>query len=543
METATTGRAGTDLREFLRPILTRWPLVLGLAAIIAAGAYYQAQKKETTYKASTQLLLQSRSQVEDLVLGPGGAWSDPDRVAANQAILLTTRGVAERAAKIIGFRGAPESLLGAISVRASESADFLVLSATAPDPQTAVTIANGFAKAFVQSRSAEFRAEAAKAQRTAERQLAALAPSAIETRSQRRDLQGKIQRLELLQSFPVADVKQIDPALGAAADAPQPKRTAVFGFVLGLLLGAGIAYLLELLDRRVTRSVDVEPLYDSRVLVEVPFARKPVVSVDGQSAMAEDIKEPFRSLRTILELEHGGPRSIVVASAVPGEGKSTIVRNLSIAYREAGMRVAAIDADLRAPDLARLFTVDGEVGLMDVLTGAVELRDALQEIPVYAEGLDTMARLNALANGRSEVASPDTWVSHTPTTNGNGHHEPGGLFLLPAGARPANPASVLSSPRFREVLEQIKRTHDVVLIDSPPVLSVSDAVPLLTAVDGVIVTTRLSLTTQSAARQLAEAIRRVPGVNVMGVVANAGDEPLGYYGTPQPRRKLPVSNG
>jgi Mrp family chromosome partitioning ATPase/capsular polysaccharide biosynthesis protein len=566
----------TDLREFLRPILTRWPIVLGLAVVIAAGAYYQEQKKEISYVASTQLLIQPTSQVEDLVIGGGGQWSDPNRIATNHATLLMTRGVAARVADKLGYRAPPENLLGAVSVRTDENSDFLTLSATAGNPRSAAAIANGFAEAFVESRSDEFRAEARAAQRSAERQLAQLRETGA-LPAQKKELAKKVERLELLSSFPVTDAKQVERALPPGAGVgPRPVRTALFGFVLGLLLGAGIAYLLELLDRRVKRSTEVESLYDSPVLVEVPFVRKPIASVDGAAAVPDDIKESFRSLRTVLQLEHGSPRSVVVVSAVPGEGKSTIVRNLAIAYREEGLNVAAIDADLRAPDLARLFAAEAQPGLMDVLTGAVSLDEALQTVEVEAEGLDTMARLRHLTQsdadyknyvaqqappapdaspigrvmlrrnqkGSGAVTAPPAEEHHQ---NGNGHafqETPGGLSLLAAGARPANPASVLSSRRFRSVLADVTNRHDVVLIDSPPVLSVSDAVPLLSSVDGVIVATRLSLTTQVAARQLTEAIKRVPRVNVLGVVANAGDEPRGYYpyGS-QPRKRLSLPIG
>ena len=571
----------TDLREYLRPILARWPIVLGLAVVIAAGAYYQAQKKEVTYVASTQLLIQPTSQVDELIVGPSGQWSDPNRIATNHATLLMTRSVAERVADKLGYKAPPEGLLGAISVNTDENSDFLTLAATAGNPRSAAAIANGFAEAFVESRSDEFRAEARGAQRSAERQLAQLQRTGA-LPAQKKELARKIERLELVSSFPVTDAKQVERAVPPGAGVgPKPIRTALFGFVLGLVLGAGIAYLLELLDRRVKRSTEVESLYDSPVLVEVPFVRKPVGSVNGASAMPDEIKEPFRTLRTVLQLEHGSPRSIVVVSAVPGEGKSTIVRNLAIAYREEGLNVATIDADLRAPDLARLFAAEAQPGLMDVLTGAVSLDEALQTIEVEAEGLDTMARLRHLTQSDADyksfvsqqeppapeqshfgrvmlrrhqrpsgpVAPPPAAndSNHSNHSNGNGHafqETPGGLSLLAAGARPANPSSVLSSRRFRSVLAEVTNRYDVVLIDSPPVLSVSDAVPLLSSVDGVIVATRLSLTTQVAARQLTEAIKRVPRVNVLGVVANAGDEPRGYYpyGT-QPRKRLSLPIG
>ena len=547
--------------------------MLGLAVVIAAAAYYQEQKKQITYVADTQVLLQPGAQAEGLSVGQAGR-NDPDRVAATQSILLETRGVARRVARKLGYKGPPEDLLGAVTVLPSESSDFITITATSGHPASAAAIANGFASAFVQMRSAQAQAQARSAERSARRQLAQL-ERADANPVQREELQRRIAQFEVLQSFPVKDARQIERAVPPAAGlGPRPVRNALFGFALGLMLGAGIAYLLELLDRRVKRSTEVESLYDSPVLVEVPFLRKPIANVGGEAAVPDQIKESFRSLRTILQLEHGSPRSILVVSAVPGEGKTTIVRNLAISYREEGLSVAAIDADLRAPDLARVFMASGEVGLMEVLTGAADLEAALQTVPVQAEGLDTMARLRHLTRyeSTSRHESPSRVytertepsyvglgllrrhrspapqappVAASAESNGNGHlvNAPGGLSLLAAGARPANPASVLSSRRFRTVLDEITSRHDVTLIDSPPVLSVSDAVPLLSSVDGVIVATRLSLTTQVAARQLTEAIKRVPGVNVLGVVANAGDEPRGYYpygGTPRRRLPLPI---
>jgi Mrp family chromosome partitioning ATPase/capsular polysaccharide biosynthesis protein len=572
MTPATDTAAGrTDLRETLRPILTRWPIVLGLALLIGAFAYYQEQKKEISYVAETQMLLQPGASAEGLGLGSGGGADNADRVAATQAILLETRGVAKLVARKLGYKGPPEDLLAAVSVVPSEeSSDFITIAANAGNPVTAAAIANGFAEAFVDSRGRQARAQARLAERNARRELAQL-QSQDANPVQRQELQRRIAQFEVLQSYPVKDVKQVERAVPPTVGVgPRPVRNALFGLVLGLVLGAGIAYLLELLDRRVRRSTEVESLYDSPVLVEVPYLRKPLASIDGEAAVPDDMKESFRTLRTVLQLEHGSPRSIVVVSALPGEGKSTIVRNLAISYREEGLSVAAVDADLRAPDLARLFTAEGEPGLMNVLTGAVDLDEALQAVQVQAEGLDTMARLRHLTKPEPSPPAYDEqgeapqlglgilrrhWpgaqeaapVGQRPHPNGNGHlvEAPGGVSLLAAGARPMNPVSVLASRRFRTVLDEITSRHDMTLIDSAPVLSVSDAVPLLSAVDGVIIATRLSLTTQAAARQLAEAIRRVPGVNVLGVVANAGDEPRGYYpagGYPR-RRKLPLPIG
>jgi Mrp family chromosome partitioning ATPase len=281
--------------------------------------------------------------------------------------------------------------------------------------------------------------------------------------------------------------------------------------------------------------------------------------------MPAHAKESFRALRTNLLLREHPLRTILVVSAVPGEGKSTIVRNLAIAYREEGQRVAVIDGDLRNPSLSGLFGVHNGPGLIDVLTGGATLDEAMEEVPVHAEGLETVAKLRQAMSRRRELsadaagrqgrrsgvatatASDAPSGNGVPTANGNGTGKPDGpgwLSVLSTGPRPANPVSVIGSSRFHSLLDEIAAHHDVVLIDSSPMLSVSDVVPLLHLVDGVIVASRLSLTTRGAAAKLKESIARVPGAEVVGVAVNAGEEPQGgYYPYYGPRRRLTRASG
>jgi Mrp family chromosome partitioning ATPase/capsular polysaccharide biosynthesis protein len=570
METHTNRTSErADVREYLRPLLRRWWLVAGIAIAVAAISYVHFNGKPPRYTASTNLLIQSAS-LNSVITGTN-VGGDPERTANNQATLVQSEAVAEQVAKQMGFRGDPRALLGAVSVTPIDKTDFIQITATAGNARVAASIANEFAKAYKTINAAEAKREADTAVRAAREQMKKLTPN---TR-QYEQLADKIERLEVLRGLPSANVRQLDPAVPpAASEGPDPVRNAIFGFVVALLLGAGAAYALESLDRRIRRSTDIEPLYDCPALTELPHTREPVSSIDGKLALPRSLTEGFRGLRTSLQLKSsleprlGGEelRTILVASAIAGEGKSTIVRNLAIAYREAGVNVAVVDADLRKPTLSRMMVEDTVPGLLEVLTGAVELDEAIRQVDLHVEGLATISRVQQAmqdiqrpdpvpvaaapapaatearpvpggalrrlmgAAGHPHAAPsrpPSVAPAAMPARNGNGHGNGNGngngagtLSLLTTGAAPADPGAVLASRRFQVLLNELAERHDVVLIDSSPLLPVSDALPLLSVVDGVVLTSRVGVTTRGAARQVVQTIRRVPGSHILGVVAN-----------------------
>jgi Mrp family chromosome partitioning ATPase/capsular polysaccharide biosynthesis protein len=569
-----------DIREYLRPLLRRWWLILGIAAAVAAVTYFHFSSKPPRYTASTNMLIQAAS-LNSVITGQFNYGGDPERNANNQAALVQSEAVAERVAKKLGYRGDPRALLGAVSVNPVEKTDFIQVSATAASSQLAANLANEFARAFRFIHAAEAKAEAARTAEATRKQMEKLPPDSREYDL----LASKVERLQVLQDLPAANVRLLDEAVPPAADqGPDPVRNAIFGFVVALLLAGGAAYALESLDRRIRRSSDVEPLYGTPVLTELPHARETSASVDGRLSLPRPLTEGFRALRTNLQLKSsleprlGGEelRSILVASAIAGEGKSTVVRNLAIAYREAGVDVVVVDADLRKPTLSRMMVEDPTPGLLEVLTGAVSLEEALRPVELHVEGLATISRVQQAMQDVQEpepvatVAAPPAPYPHSPVrqqsalrrliggahhaspaasvsspavasdhvANGNGHSNGNGsggkLLLLPSGAPPADPGAVLASKRFRVLLGELADRHDIVLIDSSPLLPVSDALAVLSIVDGVVLTSRVGVTTRGAARHVTQTIRRVPGVDILGVVANdvklSEGQHYGYYG-------------
>ena len=201
----------------------------------------------------------------------------------------------------------------------------------------------------------------------------------------------------MIRLLPPTDVRQFEVARPpATANGFGLLSKSVFGFVLGLLFGVGAAFALGALERRIRWSGDVEKLYGQPVLAQVPHARLPTRR-KGRFQFTRDVVESFRTLRTNLYMlgrNDGGnddpARTILVTSAVGGEGKSTVVRNLALAYSEAGARVAIVDADLRNPDLMDPGTVPDATtapGLAEVIDGSVDLKMAMGTIEVTRNGV------------------------------------------------------------------------------------------------------------------------------------------------------------
>lgn len=216
----------------------------------------------------------------------------------------------------------------------------------------------------------------------------------------------------------------------------------------------------------------------------------PAPSVVTQREPASLAAEAFRVLRTNLQfLGLDEPlRSMVVTSAAPGEGKSTTVANLGVTFAQAGTRVCLVDADLRRPMLAKLLGLENWTGLTTALIGQSPLEECVKKTPVE------------------------------------------GLWLLPSGPVPPNPAELLGSERMAGLLERLKAEYDLVLIDSPPVLAVTDAAVLAPRTDGVVLVIRAGQTDRRAVQRARTALEtvhaRVLGA-VLGGVAQAEKE--GYY--------------
>lgn len=273
---------------------------------------------------------------------------------------------------------------------------------------------------------------------------------------------------------------------------PNTTRNLALGLALGLMTGVGLAVLRTALDTRVTSVRDIHQLTDVPVLggiVHDPKTPKhPLITHTNPRSVAA---EEFRALRTNLQFVNvdGAARTFVVTSSVPNEGKTTVATNLAISLAQSGASVALVDADMRKPSVARVMGVDGEVGLSSLLVGMVELEDVLHR-----------------------------W--------GKG----GEFFVLPAGRIPPNPSELLGSEEMERVLALLNEHFDYVILDTPPVLAVTDAAVLSRITGGTIVVTGVGLARKN---EVAAALETIGGIanRLSGIVVNRvpGKGPDAYH--------------
>jgi capsular exopolysaccharide synthesis family protein len=261
---------------------------------------------------------------------------------------------------------------------------------------------------------------------------------------------------------------------------PKPTRNVGLALVLGLLLGIGLAVLRETLDTTVKSTQDLQERAGAPVLGVIGFdpeakTRPLIVQTDPHSGRAE----AFRQLRTNLQfvdVDHR-PTSIVMTSSVSEEGKTTTTANLAISLSQAGIRVALLEGDLRRPRMAEYLGIEGAVGLTTVLVGRASLDDALQQ-----------------------------WGD-------------AGLLVLPSGATPPNPSELLGSQGMADLLRELESRVDLVLIDAPPLLPVTDAAVLSVIASGSLLVVRHGRTRREQVSTAIESLHRVDA-HLFGVILN-----------------------
>ncbi|MDX6286413.1 MAG: tyrosine-protein kinase [Frankiales bacterium] len=300
-------------------------------------------------------------------------------------------------------------------------------------------------------------------------------------------------QLETLgKNTPPVHVSVVKPAgLSTTPISPKTNRNLVLGAILGLLLGVAVAALRDTLDTTVkhlddlTKEVAVPAL--GVVLFDPDAVKRPlIVDAAAQSTRAE----AFRQLRTNLQFVDvdSAPHSIVITSSVPEEGKTTTTANLAISLAQAGVRVCLVEGDLRRPRLMHYLGLEGAVGLTSVLIGRAKLDDVLQP-----------------------------WGD-------------GKLQVMGCGPTPPNPSELLGARTMAQTLKELEDRFDLVIVDAPPLLPVTDAAVLASLCSGAIIVVRHGKTKREQVRRAVEALRSVDTA-IYGLVLNMAPSkgPDAYY--------------
>ncbi len=475
--------------------------ILVVLATAATYGFYENQPK--VYQATTKILLGGGGNPLDQSAGVLS-----DREVQDLAVLLSSRDVATGVARRLNRIGDAGTLAASVTTQASAGSDFVQVKASQPSAAEAANVANAFAQAFIQLRTDAVRDNINKALAASKKQLDSLPRTQVNLAA-RQQLEDSIRQLRLTGSVSTGSATQVDRAVPpATASGPRPRRDAGLAFVLSLIGAVGLAYALQAFDRRPRQLDEFAPLYGMPLLTSMPHVRSAEFEHEGNIAVAPAFKEPLRQLRTNIQLAALDEpfKRILVTSAITGEGKSTVVRNLALVLGEGGLRVAVVDGDLRRPTLAKAFTQRAEPGLTNVLTGGSSLDDALISVPVEAHGLGALAQMGVTSDDDGQPL-----VDYEADI--------GAITLLPAGPVPADPQAVLSADRTRMLLERLSEDHDVVLIDSPPLLHVTDAIAVAPWVDAVVVVARLGRVTRENAKRVPEMLG-MAGARPIGIVVN-----------------------
>ncbi len=495
-----TAEFGSDptLRSYAQLVRKRkwWVIGLAVAGLAASLAISFTESKQ--YAASAQVLVQPSSQASAL-----GSAEQPVTTTDVQTMLqlVTSAPVTSAVQKKLGH---------APSVTAAEVAQTNVISITAiaGTPIQAATTANTYAKAFVNYQQAVAISSLTQAEAQLRGQIRSISKQLKQLRgtpgtsqeqtalvNQQAVLNEQLTQMQVSSSGETSGLTLVTPAEPPTSpSSPKPTEDGALGLAAGLILGLAAAFLRESLDDAVATKETAEEFGGATVLAAVPMVtswkkrdRPLVVSLARPMAPAA---EAYRSLRTSLQFarQERDLHTILVTSPAAAEGKTSTLSNLGAMFAQAGQRVVLVSCDLRKPRLGQFFGIDEKLGLTTAVLGEQPVEELVQAVP----GDDN-------------------------------------LWLLGSGELPPNPAELLNGRRIQEVFSALRELFDLVLIDSPPVLPVTDAVLLAKDADATLLVVAAGQTSRGDLQRAAEKLAQV-NARVVGLVLNETSRQGGGYG-------------
>jgi succinoglycan biosynthesis transport protein ExoP len=517
--------AEPDLRDYLQ-VLRRRKFVIALSvAVVFTVALGVSYMQTPRYAASAKLLLKPRTS-QSVFANQSQGYVDPVRSVQTEIEVINTEPVHDIVRQKIG--SAP-----GVKARAVGQTDLITVRGESTDASRAALIANTYAAAYIDFRRAQALEQFSAASEEIQTKITQLqqqidnlssttanlppcvnptaTPDACNQRagadatvaarrttllSQLGLFQQTLDQLAVDSTLASGSAQLVTPASTPAAPfEPTPRRNALMGLVLGLLFGVGLAFLVEYLDDSIKGKEELDRAVPGvGVIGLIPQIadwkakeRSRVISLSDPTSPAA---EAYRILRTSIQFLgiERQTRVIQMTSASAQEGKTTTLSNLAVAFANSGLRTVVVCCDLRRPRLHNFFGLDNAVGFTSVLLGNVALAKALQPVP----GQDR-------------------------------------LLVLASGPLPPNPAELLSSSRTADLFRNLAAQADVVLIDCPPVLPVTDSIVLSQRVDATVLVVSARTTSRKAAHRAAEMLQQV-NAPLIGAVLNGVTEESGYGG-------------
>ena len=506
-----------DRHRELAIIRARLPLIIACIVLAAVGAFLFSNVQAKVYEARATLIVGNSISANPDYTG----LLVSQQLATTYATIATTRPVLEAVIAKVGLGTTPDELLKNITASTETGQPLVTITARDGDAARAAAIANALAEELIAKTpdvggsTAEARAAIAKDIKATQDQIASVQSqvvtlSAIQNRTSTQEatlatLQQQLVSLRATLATLVAyasssaaiTLSVIEPAVAPTIPiSPRPLINTVIAAILGLLIAGALVLIAAYLDDRIKTPEDVEevvglPTLGSVMRMGGERGRSEIYRLVTLLYPRSAVAESYRMLRSNLEFARVDRpiHTILVTSALPGEGKTVTAANLAIAFALEGRRVLLVDADLRKPAVHNLFDIPNTQGLTTML--------------------------------RSDSVSLES-VAHT--------NEQERLRVLTSGPLPPNPAEMLGSQRMLTVLQRLQASQDVLIIDSPPLRVVTDAAILSAFVDGTLLVIDASTSRRAAVRLGREALNRV-NAQVLGVVLNRVQTPS-HVGNP-----------
>jgi len=494
-----TAEFGSDpsLRSYAQLVRRRkwWVIGPGLAGLLVSLAISFTEAKQ--YAATAQVLVQPSSQT-----GALGTSQQPVTQTEVQTMqqLVTSAPVTNAVRRRLG------SVPGVSATEVAQT-NVIAITAVATAPAEAARIANAYASAFVSYQQTVALNGLAAAEGQLQTQIRSLGTQIRQLRSssatssqlgalvnQQAVLKEQLTQMQVNGTEDTGGLALVTPAEAPSApSSPKPDEDGVLGLAIGLILGLVAAFLRESLDDAVTTKEAAEEFGGATVLAAVPMInswkkrdRPLVVSLARPMSPAA---EAYRSLRTSLQFarQEREVRTILVTSPAAAEGKTSTLANLGAMFAQAGERVVLVSCDLRKPRLGEFFGVDERLGLTTAILGEQPVEELVQSIPGDEN-----------------------------------------LWLLASGQPPPNPAELLNGLRVQEIFSTLRKLFDLVLIDSPPVLPVTDAVVLSKDADATLLVVAAGQTRRGDLQRAAEKLAQV-NARITGIVLNETSRQAGGY--------------
>lgn len=481
--------SSATLRDYLHVILLRKWLVIGLVVVftLVAGAYSLSKPK--LYEASARLMYAppadianpsvstSSTDINTLTLqlqSVGNTLADPD--VTKRARDAVSGDLGDLQYSVTATVVTPSSA----SSSGSAIADSVDVTVLATSSRAASVLANAYAAAIITQRMDRQQASFRAAQAVVQQQLDLLKASQSQASPEYATLSLQLRNLQIAEAAANGDFVVIKPATRPSSPAsPRPVRSAVMGFAAGLFFGIVLAFVVGQFDTRVRGHREAGELLGLSVVGRIPRMSRHSVGEEGLVTLSEPngvVSESLRVLRRNLEWSRiDGPlRSLVFTSCSKGDGKTLTLCNLAVTLARAGSNVIIVDADLRNPQVHRVFGLRSSVGLTSVAVGTKTLADALVEFKAAA-------RSATVITTSRDAAPPEsaTWD--------------GSLRILATGPVPPNPGEVAASRSVAAIFSALAEFDvDYVLVDTPPLLAFGDAGALASSVDGLVMVTNLA---------------------------------------------------